>query len=382
MSGIKLVEDTITEDEIKSLSDWLLTNPRLTKGEKTLEFEKMWSDWNGNVNSLFVNSGSSANLLMAAALKYTKNLRNNVVIAPAVSWGTTVSPFMQLGFDVELCDCDPDTLGLDIEHLKSLIADHKPSAIIIVHVLGCPNKMEEIVSLCKENDIVLLEDCCESHGSTYDGKKVGTFGEMSSFSFYYGHHMSTIEGGMVSFNSDRFLEVSLMLRSHGWIRDLPKQRQEELAQQYNIDQFNALYFFVVPGFNLRSTDLNAFLGINQLKTLDKKVKERNHLWETYRSALEEKVRIQKPVRSMISPLAFGLISPNRNKIASALFEKNIECRPLICGSIHRHPFWNKETTLNNAEVVHNNGLYVPVHEKLLVKDVELICDVILKNCEA
>jgi len=376
MSGINLAHDTITRDDIENLSQWLLTNPRLTKGELTVEFENNWSAWQRCNRSLFVNSGSSANLIMAAALKYSGQLRNNRVIAPTVAWGTTIAPFLHLDFDVELCDCENKTFGMDIDHLKELIASHKPAVLIVVHVLGCPNQMAEIVQLCEDNDIILLEDCCEAHGARYNGVKVGNFGEMSSFSFYYGHHMSTIEGGMVSFRSERFYELGAMLRSHGWIRDLTQARQEELVKQHNFSSFESLYFFLVPGFNVRSTDLNAFIGIEQLKTLDEKITRRHEIWNLYSRELRGCVRVQNPTNSIVSPLAFGFISESRNNIVDALEKNNIECRPLICGGIHRHPFWQKECELPNADYLHDNGIYVPVHDKLSNADVLKVCNVI------
>ena len=185
---IQLVKDTIDENDIQNLIRWLQTNPKLTKGYNTTEFEKIWSKYTGVKHSVYVNSGSSANLAMVYALKMSGRLKNNVVIAPAVSWVTTVAPFMQLGFDVKLCDSDNETLGLDTNHLKKLIDKYHPSVVIFVNVLGFPNKMNEIIELTK--DCILLEDSCESIGSTYDGKKTGTFGLMSSFSFYFGHHLS------------------------------------------------------------------------------------------------------------------------------------------------------------------------------------------------
>ena len=376
MSGIKLVDDTITNAELLDLADWISTFPRLTKGEKTIEFEKKWSNWLGSGSSLFVNSGSSANLIMAAALRYSDSLKNNIVIAPAVAWGTTVAPFMQLGFDVELCDCDPDTLGLDLDHLEDLLQEHEPSAVILVHVLGCPNKMNEIIELCETYDVILLEDCCEAHGAEYDGQKVGTFGAMSSFSFYYGHHMSTIEGGMVTFKDNRFYEVGVMLRSHGWIRDLDKKAQQFLIKKHKITEFNSLYFFVVPGFNVRSTDINAFLGLNQLISLPVKIKRRRELWNLYAKHLEKYVKIQIPPNSKISPLAFGFISEKRQEIVEKLIENDVECRPLICGSIHRHPFWKKHSHLPNADRVHDYGMYIPVHDNLADDDVLGVCEII------
>jgi len=379
MNGIKLVEDTITIDELHRLADWIKKDPRLTKGELTKDFEKQWSGWLGSQESTFVNSGSSANLLMAAALKYGKKLKNNTIIAPTVSWGTTVAPFMQLGFNVELCDCELDTFGIDPIELEKAFIKHDPAALIVVHVLGIPCKIDEIVELCKKYDVVLLEDCCEAHGAEFDKSKVGTFGEMSSFSYYYGHHMSTVEGGMVSFNSSEYYEISLMLRSHGWIRDLDPAKQQEIISKHKISDFDAMYFFLYPGFNIRSTEINAFLGLSQLEKLDQKVDARNKIWHEYDKMLHGIIQNQKPHNNMlVSPLAFGLISDNRNKIVKALQENNIECRPLICGSIHMHPFWKKGGTFKNAELIHKQGLYIPVHHNMSVTDVKFASKVIQK----
>ena len=260
--NIKLVKDTISLENINSLIDWLRTNPQLTKGKLTKEFEKKWSDWLGVKYSVFMNSGSSANLAMFYSLILSKKLKNKKIIVPAVSWVTTVSPVIQLGLEPIMCDCDTNNLGLDIDHLKKIIKKEKPSCLILVHVLGIPNNMTEIIELCKKHDIIILEDTCESVGSKFQEKKLGSFGLMSSFSFYYGHHMSTIEGGMVSTNDDEFYEILLSIRSHGWDRDLPETKKILLRKKYKVDDFKALYTFYNPGFNLRSTDLQAFLGIN------------------------------------------------------------------------------------------------------------------------
>src|SRR3989344_4287662 len=194
--NIPLIKDTINFSDVKKLSEWLLTNPRLTKGELTVKFEEEWSKWNGNKYSVFVNSGSSANLLMVYALMAAGKLKNKKAIVPAVSWVTTVSPFMQFGLEPLLCDADATNLGLDVEHFEKLCQEHNPAVVIMVHVLGHTSNMAAILEICKKYDVILLEDCCESHGSQYEGQKVGTFGNMASFSYYFGHHMSTIEGGM------------------------------------------------------------------------------------------------------------------------------------------------------------------------------------------
>ena len=193
---INLVKDTISFDEIKKLTAWLETNPRLTKGRQTIEFENEWSRWLGVKHSIFVNSGSSANLAITYALKIADKLKNNKVVVPAVSWATTVAPVIQFGLEPLLCDACPKTLGVDTEHFRQLCEKEKPSALILVHVLGIPCQMDEIINICNEYDVLLVEDTCESVGSLYGKRKLGTFGVASSFSFYYGHHLSTIEGGM------------------------------------------------------------------------------------------------------------------------------------------------------------------------------------------
>jgi len=263
--NINLVKDTIDGDDIKQLISWLETNPRLTKGQLNVQFEKEWSEWLGKKYSVFVNSGSSANLAALYSLLLSGKLRNNKIVVPAVSWVTTVTPAVQFGMEPIMCECDEDNLGLNIEHLKQIIKEHDPSSIILVHVLGFPNHMNEIVELCKEHDIRLIEDTCESIGSEYEGKKLGTFGDLSTFSFYFGHHMSTIEGGMISTDDEDLYHILLSIRSHGWDRDLPKSKQIELREKYNIGDFRSLYTFYYPGFNLRATDLQAFIGLGQLK---------------------------------------------------------------------------------------------------------------------
>ena len=214
--SIKLVKDTINFDDVSKLIEWLKTNPRLTKGDLTVEFEKKWSEWLGVKYSVFVNSGSSANLAGIYSLILSERMKNKKIVVPAVSWVTTVTPAIQLGLEPIMCDCDEDNLGLDINHLKQIIKNENPSVIILVHVLGIPNHLDEIIRLCDENDILLIEDTCESIGSMYDNKKLGTFGDLSTFSFYFGHHMSTIEGGMISTNDEDLYHILLSIRSHGW----------------------------------------------------------------------------------------------------------------------------------------------------------------------
>jgi len=380
---INLVNNTISKDNIQNLIEWLNTDPRLTKGEQTVKFENAWSNWQGRKYSVFVNSGSSANLAMIYALMMSGRLRNKKIIVPAVSWVTTVAPIIQLGLEPIMCDADEETLGVDINALRYLITIHKPSVLFIVHVLGFPNKMKEIMELCQENDIILLEDSCESVGSTYDGVKTGNFGLMASFSTYYGHHFSTIEGGLINTDDEEIYNIILSIRSHGWDRDLPENKQKELRIKEQVSDFRSLYTFYYPGFNLRSTDLQAFLGLEQLKKLDESIEKRNKNYLLYQSLIENYYwKIKDFSNTFISNFAYPYITSNKyfNIIIKKLIENNIEIRPLVCGSIAEQPFWKKlnytKTITPWASIIHNQGLYLPNNPDIEKNEIEFICNII------
>ena len=378
--NINLVKDTIDSEDIKKLISWLETNPRLTKGQLNVQFEKEWSEWLGKKYSVFVNSGSSANLAALYSLLLSGKLRNNKIIVPAVSWVTTVTPAVQFGMEPIMCECDEDNLGLNIDHLKQIIEEHNPSSIILVHVLGFPNHMNEIVKLCKEHDIRLIEDTCESIGSEYEGKKLGTFGDLSTFSFYFGHHMSTIEGGMISTDDEELYHILLSIRSHGWDRDLPVEKQIELRQKYNINNFRSLYTFYYPGFNLRATDLQAFIGLGQLNKLEEIIKNRNINYLRYHEGIKNSEwKITPPENSFISNFSYPVITKNINELVEKLTENNIECRPLICGSINEHPFWYErygKQELPISKRVHEYGLYLPNNHQMTIEEVDKVIEIV------
>ena len=380
---IKLVNDTIDHSDIEKLISWLSKNEKLTKGPLTLEFEKKWSNWLGVKYSVFVNSGSSANLAAVYSLLLSGKLKNNKIVVPAVSWVTTVTPIIQLGLEPIMCDADENNLGLDINHLKKIILEDSPSAIILVHVLGIPNSMSEIIQLCEENDILLIEDSCESIGSTYQNKNIGTFGDVSTFSFYFGHHMSTIEGGMISTNDEDLYHILLSIRSHGWDRDLPLDKQIELRKKYNVSEFKSLYTFYHPGFNLRSTDLQAFIGIQQMEKLTNIINVRNRNYKIYKDGIKNSFwNVDEPKNSLVSNFAFPIISKKINVIVNELINNNIECRPLICGSINEQPFWYERYGKNDlpfAKKVHDYGFYVPNNHQLNENEIGLVIDIINKN---
>lgn len=375
---IRLAEDTISQLELNNLANWITQTDRLTKGPKVLEFEESFANYVGTKHCVMVNSGSSANLLMAYALLQADYLKNNKVVVPAVSWITTLSPFLQFGFEVSLCDCDKIDLGLDIEHLEQLFIKEKPAALILVHVLAHLNKMEKIKALCEKYHVLLLEDACEALGSSNQlGEKAGSLGLAGSFSFYYGHHISTIEGGAVTTNDTHLYNIMLSIRSHGWSRDVDSLYRDKWKKKYEIDSVREFYTFYYPGFNLRSTDLNAFLGLSQLEGMDKLVHQRASNFKLYSELLEKNYWCQKSETETLSSFAYGTLIKNREEVFNHFKKVGIEIRPLICGSMGRQPFWIDlygKTSLKNADIVHDYGVYLPNHGNLTEDQIHFVCN--------
>lgn len=372
---IKLADETISQPELESLCEWILAGNRLTKDYQTVEFENEFRVKLGAKHAIYTNSGSSSNLLMISALLEGGYLRNRKVVAPAISWVTTVSPLLQLGFDVSLCDCDNKNLGLNIGHLETLCAEHKPALMFLVHVLGHVNNLAAIKDICDRHDVILIEDSCEALGSRYRGKALGACSTAGSFSFYYGHQLSTIEGGMVVTDDSNLHQIMLSLRSHGWSRDLSAERREALTSEYDIDEFANLYTFYYPGYNMRSTDLQAFIGRSQLKRLDDLVEIRQNNFREYARQLPDYF-IQESETTPLSSFSYGTLVKNRLEVFNHLRAREIECRPLICGNIGRHPFWTKrhgQVRLRNADILHEFGMYLPNHGGLTQDDIDFVC---------
>lgn len=382
---ITLVKDTIDKDDIDNLIEWLKTYPRLTQGNKVREFEEMWSKWIGCKYSVFVNSGSSANLLMLYALLELYNLRNRKVVVPSLGWATDLAPVIQFGFEPVLVDIDPSNLAVDVDHLAQIFEEEKPAAMILISVLGLSPRMGEIVELCKKHGVILLEDNCESQGTKYNGVKLGNFGLMSSFSTYFGHTMSTIEGGMICTNDKAVYDMLKQLRSHGWDRDLDKDRQNELREKWGVDDFSALYTFYVPGFNVRSTDLQAVIGMRQLEKVDDMIEQRNKNFQFFKEKLSPYTWFPQEVEgSFTASFCIPVIAHSKEvkeEIVKKLKEKNVECRPLICGSMGTQPFYIKQygrVELPNVTKVDECGLYIPNHPKLTEEEIERMCNCIIE----
>ena len=387
-----LAEDTIDKADHKALAEWLLTDPSpsLTMGPLTRKFEEKWSAWLGRKYSVFVNSGSSANLLMAAALTTRKRFRNSQVrvIVPSVGWVTTVDPFMQLkGFeDPIMCEADPDTFGLDLNHLEDLIKKYQPSIVMMVQVLGVPHTMTEIMALKDKYGFYLLEDACAAGGSSWHDRKVGTFGDMASFSAYYGHQFSTIEGGLVSTDDKELYEMILMLRSHGWGKDLPTETYARLIAHYGINDFNKPFTFFKAGYNLRPTEVQAFLGLRQIDKLEWFIQCRWENHQLYKKLLNGHVSFQRyDSNSIVCSIHFGALARDgeqREKIVAALNYNGIENRMFSAGNLGLHPFWFErygKFSAPMADRIHHCGFFLPNNPSLNSEDINFICNVVIES---
>jgi len=379
---LDLAVDTISDEDLDQFIEWVRQYPRLTMAEETRRFEEAWAKWQGSKYAVACNSGSSANLLMYAALDTTGKAGNRKVVVPATGWVTTIAPAIQLGFQPIMCESDKDTFGLDVACLEKILEAERPDAVVMVHVLGVPNRMDPVLELQKKYGFELLEDCCASHGAQHKGTKVGNFGLMSTFSFYYGHHMSTVEGGVICTNDQDVYEHLLMLRSHGWLKDLPKEKADALMEKYGVDPFHSPFLFIIPGYNLRPTDISSFIGLIQLKRLDETVKKRAENHKVYQELLDghfDFARGQPDDEiSSISFCALARSTEERKKVLMALDENKIDTRIFSAGNLGRHPFWADRYGAFSAPMADRLcqcGFFLPNNQAIGREEIEFICGV-------
>lgn len=389
-----LIKDTIDKNDLKALSDWLLTNPRLTKGPLTVEFEKQWSSTIGVENSVFVNSGSSAILIALSALIENGTLsRGDKVLVPNLSWHTDISSVINLGLIPYFADADLNSgLAFSIESLQNAIDDGIKAAILVTVLGFIPNNILEYVDLCKKSKVVLIEDSCETLGSSVGSRTSGTFGDVSLFSFYYGHHISTIEGGMVSTNNESLYRSIKSIRSHGWMRDEPESVQQRYKNMFcGGDDFYFNYTFFNSGFNLRSTDLQAFIGLRQLKKIPS-IKATRHLNYIEATKHNKNVYTHKQ-NGDISNFAIPLMNVTLNQ-KELLIDNGVEIRPMLGGSMIDQPFMTKwmhrnkikpnqlffgedlSTAFSVSREIKENWIYLPNNQMMNTEDVKSILKIL------
>lgn len=397
MKPIKLAEGTIRPQELQSLARWLTEGgePHLTQGEVVLDFERRFAEWIGRKHAIFVNSGSSANLLaywVFLGAGRARSLRT-VAAAPAVAWATSVMPPIQFGVHTHLIDAEERTWGMSPEALGTFCKRGRPDIVCVVPVLGVPVDYTAILDLQKTYGFLLLEDACGALGTSLAGHKLGTLGDISAFSFYYGHQASTIEGGMVVTDNDELARLARMCRAHGWAVDLSSVQRSKLEAE-STDPFRNRFTFYESGFNLRGTDLQARLGLSQLAGLDEVTGRREVNHELYRTRLKcgpavNGIAIQEYAGAVAS-ISFGVLAKSkehRSRMGEALTRAGIETRPIGGGNMARQPFFagpfahglhdSAGVFTGVADAVHDRGFQLPVHPGLVADDIHRVCDVVL-----
>lgn len=371
-----LMKDIITHKDKEDLVSFLKNSNRYTNGPKVKEFEKMWSEWLGTKYTLMVSSGSTANFLLLAAIKEKYNLEDgDEVLVPAMTWVTNISPIFQLGLKPVFCDVNTKNFSFDEDSLHK-VKESNPNikVVFVTHLMG----FSANISLVKElfPRAIVLEDVCESHGTEIGGKKCGTFGSGSTFSFYFGHHMTTIEGGVVSTDDYDLYNLMRAKRSHGLAREMDDEFFEKHKKE-NPD-IHPQFLFVTDAYNFRSSDLNAVLGLSQLPRLDSNIKARRKNFKTFLSIISKYdflyTDFQEEGNSNFSLPFYCKSSQIKNSLEKYLNSKGVETRPIISGNISRQPFLKflnlDPSEFKNAEELHYKAFYIGNNH--LVEDSEFL----------
>lgn len=352
----------------------VITSNMFTMGPKVFEFERQFASYLGTKYCVMVNSGSSANLLIVAALFYSENpdlalKPGDEVIVPAVSWSTTYFPLHQYGLKIKFVDIDLQTLNYNLDALEQALSDNT-RLIMAVNLLGNSNDFDRIKSIIGTRKITLIEDNCESLGAEFQGKKAGTFGVMGSYSSFFSHHISTMEGGIISTDDDELHHILLSLRAHGWTRELPKVNH--VCSDKSDDIFKESFRFVLPGYNVRPLEMSGALGIEQIKKLPSLIVERRKNAAIFQDVMQDhpKVLIQQEI-GLSSWFGFSLvirpgISMTRDELLIKLNTIGFEVRPIVAGNFAKNEvvkYFNSEVSgeLPNADYLDANGLFIGNH---------------------
>lgn len=369
-----LMKDTLTWRDRWKLAKFVMTADRFTQGRKVEQFEEAWSDWLGVNHSLFVTSGSTANFLLLDAVKekYLSHKKKIKVLLPACTWVTNINPVMQLGMIPIFCDINLSDYSFDLDNAREISKKHEIDIVFTTHLLGLPANWDIHVIF---PNAIHLDDVCESHGARYpSGDKVGTMSMGSTFSFYFGHHMSTIEGGMISTNDPELYDIMKMKRSHGMSRVSIEPRFYENMYPDIDPQF----LFVTAGYNFRNTELGAVLGLSQLKKLDGFIEKRQKNFLRFMDIIIHSGKFHDP--QMVdgnSSFCFPLIAKDKktkNSLIRHLNNNFIEYRPIVGGNLLRQPYMKghkiacKEKPYN-VDILHENGIYIGNNQ--FVGDIEL-----------
>lgn len=382
---LPLMNDNIDKEDVNSVIEFLSQDsiPKLTNGPKVVEFENAWGEWLGTKYNLFVNSGASANELTMLALAHI--VGEGEIIVPPLTWISDISSVLFAGHKLVFVDVNFDNLSFDIDKLKSAITSNT-KAIFLTHVLGVNGLTDDLLKICEEKNILLIEDVCESHGTTFQDCKVGNFGFASNFSFYFAHHMSTIEGGMICTNNYEFYQVCRALRSHGMTREMTSDSMKKTIIEQNPD-LNPDFIFLRPAHNFRSTEINAVIGLSQLPKLDDKNQDRINNFNYFMSKLDsEKYHTKIDIEGNCN-YAFIIILKEadfdkRNLLETSLRNSGIEFRRGLSGGGNqmRQPFFKSVyqdfSNFQNIEHIHNFSWYVGNYPGLEREKIDKLLEVL------
>lgn len=375
--------DTWDQREIKAIHE-VIEGGRYTMGPKVKQFEKEFCDYFKCEDAVMVNSGSTANLLMLAILKEKYKLGGNIIV-PAVSWSTTYFPAYQYGFHLNFVDIDKDTLNIDTTKIEAAI-DAETSAIFAVNLLGNSCDYEKIKEIADKHGLILIEDNCESLGAINNDldKYTGTIGKMGSFSFFFSHHLQTMEGGMIACESKEDADYIRSLRAHGWCRDLPDNNN---IYTKTGDPFKDSFTFVTPGYSVRPLEMSGAIGSVQLKKWPEMRKQRVLNAEYFTEKFKDLfgIRIQTEIGSS-SWFGFSIILENhlkgkRDELVKKLRDSGVECRPIVAGNFMKNPVIDYITYLDHnnyesANYIHDHGLFIGNDVRDLKENIDMVYDII------
>ena len=382
------MHDNFNDKDFESLINFLKKKPILTQNKKVIKFEEEWSKWLGVKYSVFVNSGSSANFLSVAALAaLNPRSKKKEIIVPSLTWISDIVSVIKNNFKPIFVDINYENLSMNINEVKSKI-NKNTFAIFLTHAQGFNGLNSELLKIIKKNKIFLIEDVCESHGAKFQRKKLGNFGIISNFSFYYAHHMSTIEGGMICTNNKKIYEISRMLRAHGMLREANnKVLEKKLQKKYNY--LSPKFIFMHSGYNMRSNEISAVIGLSQLKRLNKNNLKRTKNFEYFLKNLSEETFITKFQLEGSCNYAFPVILKNksfklRDKLEKLMIKSGIEFRRGNAGGGNqmRQPYLEgilKKIDFKKFRVVehiHDFGYYIGNYPSLKKNKIIKICKIL------
>ncbi len=392
---IKLIKSTFYKEKEtkKLLCDFILKSPQLSFGPQCELFEKKFAKWQERKQCIFFNSGSSANLaIIQALLNLGKISSGDQIGFSSLTWSTNVMPIIQLGLKAIPVDVELKTLNVSSKTLKSVLEKHSIKVLFLTNLLGFCDDIDVIRDICNKKKIVLLEDNCESFGTVYKGKKLGNYGFASTFSFYVGHHMSTIEGGAVCTDNESLATMLRLVRAHGWDRNLTLAKQDKIRSKFKVNStFYSRYTFYDLGYNLRTTEINGYLGNVQLKYANEIVQKREKNFKRIANAIYTQKDKYFPIEfshlDVVSNFAVPVICKTV-AIRDALVKEcdgKIEIRPIVGGDMTRQPFFSKymkefsnSVGKSNASFIHDNGLYFGNNPELTEKEIDFIIRVFTK----